>query len=104
MAQKFYTDINMVNNRITNLPNAENPQEPVTLSQVQSLGVSDKTYIHHQLTPSMTWSINHGLSKFPSVSVVDSARTLVVGEINYVDNNNITVTFGASFSGNAYLN
>lgn len=104
MAQKFYTDINMVNNKITNLPNAVDPQDPVTLSQMQSIGTSDKSYTHNQLTSSATWTINHNLSKYPSVSIVDSAGSLVFGEVGYTDNNNITVTFGSAFGGNAYLN
>ncbi len=64
----------------------------------------DKNYVHNQIASSSTWSIAHNLNKFVSVSVVDSAGTLVVGDISYVDANNITITFSAPFSGKAYLN
>ena len=50
------------------------------------------------------WVINHSLEKFPSVTVVDSAGNVVYGQVNYVDENTVTVDFGASFSGTAYLN
>ena len=48
--------------------------------------------------------IVHGLGKFPSVTVVDSANSVVVGNVAYDSPNQVTVTFEASFSGKAYLN
>lgn len=72
---------------------------------VGSLSVgADKNYVHIQGSASSTWTINHGLAKFPSVTVVDSGNNVVVGSTSMVDNNNLTITFTASFSGKAYLN
>ena len=65
---------------------------------------ADKNYVHIQGSASSTWTINHGLAKFPSVTVVDSGNNVVVGSTSMVDNNNLTITFTASFSGKAYLN
>jgi hypothetical protein len=65
---------------------------------------SDKTYVHVQGTPSSTWNVAHNLSKYPSVTIVDSGNNVVIGEIAYTDDNNLVVTFGASFSGKAYVN
>lgn len=65
---------------------------------------SDKHYNHVQSIPSDVWIINHGLGKFPSVSVADSSGSEVEGEILYTDSNTVVVTFAAAFSGNAYLN
>lgn len=62
------------------------------------------TYVFNQATASNVWRINHNLNKYPSVTVVDSAGTAVVGEINYPDKNNVVITFTADFSGSAYLN
>lgn len=67
-------------------------------------GASHATYIHNQNTPSSSWTITHNLSCFPSVSVVDSANNVVFGEVNYLSNNALTVTFSGSFSGQAFLN
>lgn len=67
------------------------------------LGI-DQTYIYNQNTASNVWTITHNLDKYPSVSVVDSAGSVVIGDILYVDTNNIILTFRGGFSGTAYLN
>jgi hypothetical protein len=64
----------------------------------------DKTYEHVQSASSATWSVTHGLGKKPSVTVVDSAGTKVIGEVEYVDDNNVTLKFKSTFSGKAYFN
>ena len=66
--------------------------------------VGDKTFVFDQITPSATWNITHTLNKFPSVSVVDTAGTQVFTDVNYIDNNNITLTFSTGFAGKAFLN
>ncbi len=65
----------------------------------------DKHYVHSQGLPESVWYINsHGLEKYPSVTVVDSAESVVVGQVEYIDLDNIRITFNAGFSGEAYLN
>mgnify|MGYP003645750141 CR=1 FL=1 len=61
-------------------------------------------YVHDQGVSSSVWSVSHGLGKYPSVMAVDSANSVVVGEIEYIDQNNIVITFNSGFSGYAYLN
>ena len=61
-------------------------------------------YVHDQIAASKQWFVNHNLEKHPSVTIVDSAGSVVVGDIEYVDNLNVTITFTAEFSGKAYLN
>lgn len=63
-----------------------------------------ETYIHTQSIVSNTWTINHNLKKFPSITVIDTAGTQVIGKIEYVDENNVKLTFSSAFSGKAYLN
>ena len=41
------------------------------------------SYVHDQSFSASIWTVNHGLDKFPSVTVVDSAGTIVVGEITF---------------------
>jgi hypothetical protein len=48
--------------------------------------------------------VNHGLNKKPAVSVVDSAENVVFGEVEYIDDNNVRITFSGAFSGKAYFN
>jgi hypothetical protein len=66
--------------------------------------ISDSKYTHNQPLPSASWNITHGLSKFPSVDVVDTGGNLVEGDIKYIDSNNVIITFSASFAGKAYFN
>ncbi len=69
-----------------------------------SSGLGDKNYIYNQPTPSTSWTIQHNLNKFPSVSVVNNNNVLMYGETTYTDLNNLTINFSAGFSGIAYLN
>jgi len=75
------------------------PLEIFLLKQGQDL-----SYIHYQLYASSTWVVVHNLGKFPSVSVVDSAGTLVVGNVTYLSANQLIITFHSPFGGTAYLN
>lgn len=67
-------------------------------------GGGDKHYPFSQNIPSAVWLINHGLNKFPAATVIDSGGNEVVGDINYVNNNNMTITFSSAFAGKCYLN
>jgi hypothetical protein len=60
-------------------------------------------YTHHQGVASTVWTINHALGFRPNVTVLDSLDEEVEGDIDYIDNNNLTVTFSANISGEAYL-
>jgi hypothetical protein len=66
--------------------------------------IGDKTFTFVQTTPATQWNITHTLDKFPSISVIDSGNTIVVGAYTYIDDNNITLNFSAPFAGKAYLN
>ena len=69
-----------------------------------SSGLEDKNFVFVQGVPSTTWTIQHNLNKFPSVSVVDTANTSVITQVDYIDENNLTLTNTAPFAGKAYLN
>jgi hypothetical protein len=62
------------------------------------------TFVFTQASSSNRWEINHKLGKFPSVTVVDSAGTTVIGDVQYIDNNNVVIEFSSPFTGKAYLN
>lgn len=62
------------------------------------------TYIHDQMMVSETWVIVHAMNKRPSVTVVDSGGRVVVGDVQYIDNNTVEIYFSAPFAGKAYLN
>ena len=71
--------------------------------------IGDITYTHNQSSTSDTWTITHNLNRFPSVTVVDSADTIVYGTVVYNSANQLTITFferssALAFQGKAYLN
>jgi|10_taG_2_1085330.scaffolds.fasta_scaffold108483_2 hypothetical protein len=73
------------------------------------LVTSNITYTHSQTSSSDTWVITHNLGRFPSVAVVDTGNTIVLGSITYNSSNQLTVTFFSGGSalattGKAYLN
>lgn len=70
----------------------------------QGLPGHSVTYTHTQITPLSVWNIQHNLDKRPSVSIVDSGGSLIMGSVTYLDNNNIELSFSSSFAGYAYLN
>lgn len=74
----------------------------IDISGVKATG--DKNYVHNQSTPSAIWNISHNLGKRPAVAVVDSADDVVYGDVKYIDDNTVKLTFVGSFSGKAYLN
>jgi hypothetical protein len=73
-------------------------------TDVKTLYARTNTFEFNQMVPSILWTINHALGKFPSVEVVDSAGTVVVGNVEYINDNQITIEFSFAFSGKAYLN
>lgn len=82
-----------------------NNVELVGNNSLDNLGiVNDKNYIHYQNTASNLWIINHNLNKYPAVNVVDSAGNEVVGDVEYIDVNNLKITFTGAFKGRANLN
>ena len=71
---------------------------------VLAADAEDKTFVFTQGVAATTWNIQHNLSKFPSVSVVNNNNIVINGEVTYIDNNNVQLNFSAGFSGKAYLN
>lgn len=66
--------------------------------------VTSTTYIHEQGISSDTWTIEHNLNKFPSVTLVDTAGTQFQGRVEYIDENNCIVYMNGATKGKAYLN
>jgi len=82
-----------------------------TDSDIASAISNSKKFTHIQGVPSTIWNITHELNRYPSVTVADSAGTVVIGEVLYGNGtiapnelNEITLYFSAGFSGYAYLN
>ena len=65
---------------------------------------ANETYVFAQATASATWTVQHNLDKFPSVTMVLSTGQKGYGDIVYIDENNLTITFASAESGKAYMN
>ena len=86
------------------------------LNNLQSYSISvftagDKNLLHTQSSASNSWTVNHNMGKYPSVSIVEcdpSANEtdgdLVIGEVTYNSINQLTIKFAAAISGVAYIN
>lgn len=66
--------------------------------------VTSTTYIHEQGVASDTWTIEHNLKKYPSVTLVDTAGTQFQGRVEYIDENNCIVYMNGATKGKAFIN
>jgi hypothetical protein len=71
-----------------------------TLNFVLPVGGS---FVHNQSVSASTWTISHNLGFFPSVSVVDNGGNMVIGDVSYITENQVSISFSASFGGKAYF-
>lgn len=100
MTQEEYTnDLGMME---ANFEFVENP----TIEAIFEINpnIQDLNYTHYQVVASDTWVINHNMGKYPSVTIVAENGDLVQADVNYKDDNNLSIYFIGSFKGIAYLN
>lgn len=83
----------------TKLSELENDAGYITIDDIPQ----QQPFIHEQLSPSNLWVINHNLSKYPSVTVTDSAGHVVIGDVKHVSLNTTEISFSAAFAGKAIL-
>lgn len=73
---------------------------PVAVRQIPA---SAQSLTFTQSSAASVWTIDHTLPFQPNVTVVDSAKDQVEGEVIYTSPTRITITFSAAFAGTAYL-
>lgn len=63
-----------------------------------------QSYRHVQASPTTVWNIDHGLSFYPHVTIVDSSKREVFPDhIDFPTATTVVVTFTAAVGGEAYL-
>ena len=72
----------------------------ITLDDGTSIQVA---YHHTQSLSSDTWEVEHNLGFYPNITTMDSAGTLVEGELQHLSKYRLRVTFSAPISGQAFL-
>ena len=66
--------------------------------------INDKNFVFSQNVASATWNVQHNLDKFPSCTMVLSTGQQGFGDVTFIDQNNLTITFASAESGKAYIN
>lgn len=59
-------------------------------------------YTHVQPTAANTWTVVHSLGYHPNVTVVDTANTVIIPGVTYVDINTVTLYFSGLTAGKAF--
>jgi len=67
-------------------------------------GFADKNFVYDQIVASSSWEITHNLGKLPSVTIIDSGGTQIMGDVSHFSINKLFVFFSSPFSGTAFLN
>lgn len=71
---------------------------------LSDLVVGFTQYVHVQSSSSFTWVVNHNLGHYPGgVTVVDSAGSVLIADIQYVSVNQLTVSFSAALTGQVFV-
>ncbi len=105
-----YADVKLTDNDATVSSVRINAGTGMSITQPSANNITlaslndDANFVFTQGVPSATWNITHNLGKFCSVTVVDTSKQIVIGDITYTNNNSLTITFSAPFSGEAFLN
>jgi len=63
-----------------------------------------QTFIYPLSSSQTVYNINHQLGKYPSVTLADSSGNEVIGNVKYIDSDNLQVTTSSAVDGHAYLN
>lgn len=65
--------------------------------------MGNQYYRHIQGSPALLWDVTHTLGRYCAVTVVDSAGSVVEGDVSYLSPSHVTIEFSAAFAGEAYL-
>lgn len=61
-------------------------------------------YYKQAFTDVDTVNVQHNLNKYPSVTIIDSENKQILGEVQYMDENSLVVTFTEAISGTIICN
>lgn len=78
--------------------------EDIIVPHDKTDGTGDKSYLYTQHTPETVWIVEHDLFKYPSVTIVDSAGSVVTGAVTAIDLNTTKIEFSFAFAGQAFFN
>lgn len=74
------------------------------LIQAIAAGGGGGSFVFSQPTPALTWSISHNLGRqFCAVQIVDDGGTTVLADVDYIDDDDLTITFARAKAGTAVI-
>jgi len=76
----------------------------ISLLTYNTGGSADKNYTETFGAPLLVWTVNHNLNKKPSVSSIDTSGTEIYGEVEYVTDNQVTITYLTATGGTVTCN
>lgn len=62
-----------------------------------------ETFVFKQEVASAEWNVEHNLNKFPACTIVSGDNEVILGDITYLDESNLIITFSEAISGACYL-
>lgn len=66
--------------------------------------VSDKNFVMEQLIPSLIWSVIHNLNKKVAVQITNNSNYQMIGEVRWVSDNEVEITFSHPKTGWVFCN
>lgn len=107
-------EIKLVDDKLELVDNKQNSLDPDgtgtkyptvdAVNEALANATGDKNFVYEQTTPALIWEIQHPLQKNVSVTVTDSAGTVIAGQVTINNGNLVTIEFNIPFWGYAYLN
>lgn len=88
---------------LQNVRDTEQASEEKLVSE-KAVSKAVDTFVFEQAAASDTWVVVHNLNKYPSVTVVDSAGTQFMVQVEYNSKNQLTIYINGATTGKAYLN
>jgi hypothetical protein len=104
------TNINYLDNAETIKYNPTTPTDWTVVPNTVQEGLDylaekiDSNYVHTQTIPSTIWNVTHNLGKRCAVQIVDVGGNEIVGNITWVNDNVVDVTFSTPLIGYVYCN
>jgi len=62
-----------------------------------------RMFVHAQPLPLSSWTVDHNLGAFPSVTTVDNSGQLMYGDVQFISANRVVISFTQPVVGFAYL-
>lgn len=74
-----------------------------SLAQLNTRLTNSEGYYHEQSSPSSTWTIVHGLNRYPNIIIFDDEFNQIFADVKMLNVNTVRVTFSESLSGAAFI-